>query len=135
MPKSDDEPKIESEPDKAQKDLLKRIKRSLKEQVEEVRSSHRLRQSAACIVLGEQDLGFQMKEMLKAAGQTLPETKPILEVNLGYPFLKRLDAEADKGRFGRLARVLFDQAVLTEGRQLEDPAWFVKSLNELLFDA
>jgi molecular chaperone HtpG len=135
LPKSDDEPEVEAEPDKDQKDLLKRIKRSLKEQVEEVRSSHRLRESAACIVLSEHDLGFQMKEMLKAAGQALPETKPNLEVNLDHPFLKRLATETDKDRFGRLARVLFDQAVLTEGRQLDDPAEFVKSLNELLFDA
>jgi molecular chaperone HtpG len=135
LPKSGDEPEVEIEPDKEQKDLLKRIKRALREQVEEVRSSHRLRQSAACIVLSEQDLGFQMKEMLKAAGQALPETKPNLEVNLEHPFLKRLAAEPDRDRFGRLARVLFDQAVLSEGRQLEDPAEFVKSLNELLFDA
>jgi molecular chaperone HtpG len=135
LPTSDDEPVVEAEPDKEQKDLLKRIKRAIREQVEEVRSSHRLRQSAACIVLSEQDLGFQMKEMLKAAGQALPETKPNLEVNLEHPFLKRLAAEPDRDRFGRLARVLFDQAVLSEGRQLEDPAEFVKSLNELLFDA
>jgi molecular chaperone HtpG len=135
LPKSDNEPEIEAEPDKEQKDLLKRIKRSLRDQVEEVRSSHRLRESAACIVLSEQDLGFQMKEMLKAAGQALPETLPNLEVNLEHPFLKRLAAEADKDRFARLARVLFDQAVLTEGRQLDNPAEFVRSLNELLFDA
>jgi molecular chaperone HtpG len=76
-----------------------------------------------------------MKEMLKAAGQALPETLPNLEVNLEHPFLKRLAAEADKDRFARLARVLFDQAVLTEGRQLDNPAEFVRSLNELLFDA
>jgi molecular chaperone HtpG len=73
--------------------------------------------------------------MLKAAGQALPETKPNLEVNLDHPFLKRLTSETDKEKFGRLARVLFDQAVLAEGRQLDDPAQFVKSLNELLFDA
>jgi molecular chaperone HtpG len=135
LPKSDKDPEIQAEPDKDQKDLLKRLKRSLREKVEEVRSSHRLRQSAACIVLSEQDLGFQMAEMLKAAGQALPETKPNLEVNLDHPFLKRLAAETDKEKFGRLARVLFDEAVLSEGRQLDDPAEFVKSLNELLFDA
>jgi molecular chaperone HtpG len=135
LPNSDKEPAVQAEPDKEQKDLLKRIKRSLRESVEEVRSSSRLRESAACIVLSEQDLGFQMKEMLKAAGQALPETKPNLEVNLDHPFLKRLTSETDKEKFGRLARVLFDQAVLAEGRQLDDPAQFVKSLNELLFDA
>ena len=134
LPKSDQEPDIQAEPDKDQKDLLKRIKRSLREQVEEVRSSSRLTESAACIVLGDQDLGFQMKEMLKAAGQALPETKPNLEVNLEHPLLKRLATETDKDRFGKLASLVFDQAVLAEGRQLDDPAKFVKSLNELLFD-
>jgi molecular chaperone HtpG len=72
--------------------------------------------------------------MLKAAGQALPETKPNLEVNLGHPLLKRLAGETDEESFGRLARLVFDQAVLAEGRQLEDPARFVRSLNELLFE-
>jgi len=134
LPKSEQDPEIQAEPDKDQKDLLKRIKRALRERVDEVRSSNRLRESAACIVLGEQDLGFQMKEMLKAAGQALPETKPNLEVNLEHPLLKRVAAETDKERFDKLAGLVFDQAVLTEGRQLDDPARFVKSLNELLFD-
>jgi molecular chaperone HtpG len=134
LPRSDAEPEIAAEPDKEQKQLLKRLKRSLREQVEEVKSSSRLRESAACIVLGEQDLGYQMREMLKAAGQALPETKPNLEVNLGHPLLKRLAGETDEESFGRLARLVFDQAVLAEGRQLEDPARFVRSLNELLFE-
>jgi molecular chaperone HtpG len=134
LPKSDDEPEIQVEPDKEQKDLLKKLKRALRDDVDEVRSSTRLRKSAACIVLSDQDLGYQMKEMLKAAGQTPPETKPNLEVNLEHPLLARLAAESDKDSFGKLARLVYDQAVLAEGRQLDDPARFVKSLNELLFE-
>jgi len=134
LPGAGSEPEVHSEPDKEQKDLLKKLKRSLRERVEEVRSSGRLRQSAACIVLSDQDLGYQMREMLKAAGQELPETKPNLEVNLKHPLLERLAAETDEARFGKLANLVFDQAVLAEGRQLDDPARFVQSLNELLFD-
>ena len=134
LPKSAESPAIATEPDREQKDLLKRIKRVLRERVDEVRSSARLRQSAACIVLGEQDPGYQLKEMLKAAGQELPDSKPNLEVNLGHPLLKRLAAENDEAVFGKLANLVFDQAVLAEGRQLDDPASFVRSLNELLFE-
>lgn len=135
LPGSADKPDVQTEPDKDQKDLLKRIKRALRDRVDEVRASSRLTESAACIVLGDQDLGYQMKEMLKAAGQALPETKPDLEVNLGHPLLKRIAEEADEETFGKLAGLVFDQAVLAEGRQLDDPARFVRSLNELLFDA
>ncbi|HMB71988.1 MAG TPA: molecular chaperone HtpG, partial [Gammaproteobacteria bacterium] len=134
LPGSAEQPEVRAEPDKDQKDLLKRIKRVLRDRVDEVRASSRLTESAACIVLGDQDLGYQMKEMLKAAGQSLPETKPNLEVNLGHPLLKRIADEADDDRFGKLAGLVFDQAVLAEGRQLDDPARFVRSLNELLFD-
>jgi len=134
LPASDETPEIEAAPDKEQKDLLKRLKRALRDKVEEVRPSKRLRESAACIVLSEQDLGYQMKEMLKAVGQSLPETKPNLEVNLAHPLLERLADESDADRFARLASLVYDQAVLAEGRQLDDPARFVKSLNELLFE-
>ncbi len=133
LPASDKDPKLDTKPDREQKDLLKRLKRALREQVEEVRPSARLTESAACIVLGEQDLGFGLREMLKATGQEVPETRPNLEVNLGHPLLKRLAAESDEERFGRLAGLVFHQAVLAEGRQLKDPARFVRTLNELLF--
>jgi molecular chaperone HtpG len=136
LPESADSPGAGTAPapDKEQRDLLKRIKRVLREKVEEVKPSRRLRESAACIVLGEQDLGYQMKEMLKAVGQAPPETKPNLEVNLEHPLLERLAAEGDKTRFESLANLVYDQAVLAEGRQLDDPARFVRSLNELLFE-
>jgi len=133
LPAGDQDPKLETKPDREQKDLLKRLKRALRDEVEEVRPGVRLTESAACIVLGEQDLGFGLREMLKATGQDVPETKPNLEVNLGHPLLKRLAAEDDEERFARLAGLVFDQAVLAEGRQLKDPARFVRTLNELLF--
>jgi molecular chaperone HtpG len=135
LPPSEQTPKVEAEPDKDEKDLLKKLKRVLRDQVDEVRASTRLTESAACIVLSEQDLGHHMKEMLKAMGQSLPESKPNLEVNLRHPLLERLRDETDEVRFGKLASLVFDQAVLAEGRQLADPAKFVKRLNELLFEA
>ena len=126
--------KIETEPDKDQRDLLKRMKRALRDQVDEVRASSRLKESAACIVLGADDVGYQMREILKAAGHEAPDSRPSLEVNLAHPLLARLAAESDKARFERLASLVFDQAMLAEGRQLADPAGFVKRLNELLFE-
>jgi molecular chaperone HtpG len=93
-----------------------------------------LRQSAACLVLSEHDLGYQMRELLAAAGHTPPATIPSLELNLGHSLVQRLDRESDPARFERLALVLYEQAVLAEGRQLEDPAAFVARLNELLAD-
>jgi molecular chaperone HtpG len=126
--------KLETEPDKDQRDLLKRLKRALRDQVDEVRVSSRLKESAACIVLGADDVGYQMREILKAAGHEAPDSRPSLEVNLAHPLLARLAAESDNGRFERLAALVFDQAMLAEGRQLADPAGFVKRLNELLFE-
>jgi len=117
---------------KDDKALLKRVKRALRERVEEVRVGGRLKQSAACLVLSEHDLGYQMRELLAAAGQAPPPSIPSLELNLEHPLVRKLDAETDAARFDRLALLLFEQAVLAEGRQLEDPAAFVARLNELL---
>jgi len=133
LPQGESGQTVEIPPDKEQKDLLKRLKRTLRDEVEEVRVSHRLRESAACLVLADDDLGYQMREMLKATGQSLPESMPSLEVNLGHPLLARLAAERDEAVFGKLASLVLDQAVLAEGRQLKDPARFVRTLNELLF--
>jgi molecular chaperone HtpG len=126
------EANIEAEPSKDDKQLLKRIKRALRDQVKEVRASRRLKESAACIVLDDDDVGHQMRELLKAAGHDTPPSVPNLEVNLSHPLVKRLAAEGDDGRFDRLASLTLDQAILAEGRQLEDPASFVKRLNEIL---
>jgi molecular chaperone HtpG len=117
-----------------QKQLLKRVKQVLRERVDEVRVGERLRQSAACLVLGEHDLGYQMREMLTAAGHEAPAIVPSLELNPDHALVRRLDRENDPARFERLALLVFEQAVLAEGRQLEDPAAFVARLNELLAD-
>ena len=121
-----------SSDERERKQLLKRVKQVLRERVDEVRIGGRLRQSAACLVLSEHDLGYQMRELLAAAGHKPPATVPSLELNPEHLLIRRLDREADAGRFERLALLIFDQAVLAEGRQLEDPAAFVGRLNELL---
>lgn len=116
----------------ALKPLLERVKESLGEQVAEVRLSHRLVDSPACLVTGEHDMSANLERILRAAGQHVPHSKPILELNAEHPLVTRLQAEQDAARFGDLANILFDQALLAEGGQLEDPATFVRRLNELL---
>jgi len=127
------EPKAKAE-NREQDQLLKRVKQVLRDRVDEVRVGGRLRQSAACLVLNEHDLGYQMREILVAAGHQAPTTVPSLELNPDHALVQRLNREGDAARFERLALVLFDQAVLAEGRQLEDPAAFVSRLNDLLTD-
>jgi len=124
--------RLRTEASKDDKHLLKRIKRALRDRVQEVRQSSRLKESAACIVLDDQDIGHQMRELLKAAGHEAPPSVPHLEVNLGHPLLKRLAAERDDAKLERLATLVLDQAILAEGRQLDDPAGFVRRLNEIL---
>jgi molecular chaperone HtpG len=133
LPDGDEPSVVPAEPDKDERDLLKRIKRSLRDEVNEVRESARLKTSASCIVLAEDDIGFQMREMLKAAGQDIPDSKPNLEVNLRHPLLARLAIEKEPEKFDRLSSLLFDQAILAEGRALKDPGGFVKRMNEVLF--
>jgi molecular chaperone HtpG len=112
--------------------LIERLKTVLSEQVEDVRASSRLTDSPACLVVGEQDMGAQMRRIMEAAGQEVPVSKPILEVNPTHPLVERMDAEADEDRFADLAAIIFDQANLAEGGQLEDPAAYVTRLNKLL---
>jgi molecular chaperone HtpG len=132
LAKSEDEPKIAKTEDRERQQLLKRVKQVLRDRVDEVRVGGRLKKSAACLVLGEHDLGYQMRELLAAAGHEAPSSVPSLELNPEHPLVQRLDRETDSARFERLALVLFEQAVLSEGRQLEDPAAFVARLNDLL---
>jgi molecular chaperone HtpG len=117
---------------KESKGLLKRVKDALGERVQEVRTSVRLRESPACLVLGEQDLGANMRRILAAAGQKVPESKPVLELNVSHPIVKYLDGVADNDQFKELAQLLFDQAELAEGGQLANPADYVQRLNRLL---
>ena len=116
----------------AHKDLLQRMQEVLGESVKEVRVSHRLTDSPACLVVEEHDMSANLARVLKSVGQDAPQTKPIMEINVGHPLLERLEGEGDAERFGDLTRVLFDQAQLAEGGQLEDPAAFVRRLNSLM---
>jgi len=120
--------------DEEHKPLLKKLRRLLKDQAETVRVSRRLVDSPACLVLSEHDVGRQMRHLLEAAGQKLPETKPIFEINPSHPLVQRLSAESDEGRFEDLARVLVDQARLAEGGSLEDPGAYVRRMNRLLLE-
>lgn len=114
--------------------LVERAKAALEADVEEVRVTTRLTESPACLVVGEQDLAPQMRRILEAAGQEVPETKPIFELNPEHPLVQKLDAEPDEDRFVDLARVLYEQAQLASGGQLEDPASYVHRLNKLLLE-
>ncbi len=114
------------------KDLIDRIKKALGEKVKDVRATQRLTESPVCLVADEHDMGMHLERLLKAAGQSVPSVKPILEVNTHHPLVQRLKNEADEARFGDWTVVLFDQALLAEGGQLEDPAGFVKRLNQLV---
>jgi molecular chaperone HtpG len=117
---------------KESKGLLKRIKDSLGERVTEVRISDRLKDSPALLVLGEHDLGERLRRMLSAAGQKVPEAKPVLEVNVTHPLVRYLDGVADAAEFGELAQLLCEQAQLAEGDALANPPDFVLRLNRLL---
>jgi molecular chaperone HtpG len=112
--------------------LLERLKSSLGERVESVKPSTRLVDSPACLVVGEHDMSAHLARVLKAVGQSAPESKPILEVNLEHPLVKRLETETQDDRFADLALILLDQAQLAEGGQLDDPAAFVGRLNKLM---
>jgi molecular chaperone HtpG len=116
------------------KPLLKKIKRVLKDRVEAVNVSRRLVGSPACVVAGEGDLNPSIKRMLEASGQALPETKPILEVNIEHPLLGRLSGESDDDRFDALSHIVLDHALLAEGTQLDNPAEYVSRMNQLLLD-
>ena len=116
----------------AAKDLIEKVKATLGEQVKEVRVTHRLIDSPACLVAGQNDLSGNLERMLKAAGQKTPESKPTLEINPTHGLIERLKAEKDDAKFNDLTHLLFDQALLAEGGQLNDPASFVKRMNSLL---
>lgn len=115
-------------------DLINRIKEDLSEKVEDVRVSHRLTDSASCIVLSEHEMALYMQQLMKQAGQDMPTNKPVLEINPTHPLLKRMEAETDKEGFSEWTSLLFDQAILAEGGNIEDPAGFVHRLNKLMLN-
>ena len=112
------------------KELLEKIKTTLGAKVKDVRVTHRLTDSPSCLVADEHDLGGNLARILKAAGQKAPESKPILEINPKHPAVQRLKYE--ESRFDDWANLLLEQATLAEGGSLEDPAGFVKRINDLM---
>jgi len=116
------------------KKLLKKIRKVLRERVETVNVSRRLVDSAACVVAGADALSPQLERMLEASGQSVPASKPVLEINVGHPLVERLSAETDDGRFETLATVILDHALLAEGSQLDNPAAYVNRVNALLLE-
>ena len=116
------------------KPLAERVKGVLGARLQEVRVSHRLTSSPACLVASDHDLGRHLERLLKATGQTVPVAKPVLEINPTHPLVARLEAEQDTERFADWAQLLYEQALLAEGGQLEDPSAFVKRLNRMLLD-
>lgn len=121
----------QAQQDEASKELVGRIQASLGERVKAVRVTHRLTESPACLVADEHDIGANLARLLKAAGQTAPNMRPILEINPSHPVVQQLERQQG-AMFDDWSAVLFDQALLAEGGTLEDPAGFVKRMNQLL---
>ena len=115
-------------------DIVKLIKENLEDKVEDVRVSHRLTTSQACIVLNEHDMALYMQNLLKQAGQEMPSTKPVLEINPAHPMLLKMNDEIDLDQVKEWSMLLFEQAILAEGGQLENPADFVARLNKIMLD-
>jgi molecular chaperone HtpG len=117
-----------------QAELIERLKKAFDGKVADVRATTRLTDSPACLVLGEHDMGEQMRRIMAASGQKLPDASPVLEVNPDHPLIRRLSADPEGPQFSDLAHVVLDQAILAEGRPLADPASFVQRLNRLLLN-
>ncbi|MFI3045957.1 molecular chaperone HtpG [Pseudomonas coronafaciens] len=131
---SEEDKKAQEESAKDKEGLIERLKAALGESVSEVRVSHRLTDSPAILAIGEQDMGLQMRQILEASGQKVPDSKPIFEFNPAHPLIDKLDAEQSEERFGDLSHILFDQAALAAGDSLKDPAAYVRRLNKLLVE-
>lgn len=129
---TDTEKEIQKKIEDEAKTLIERVKTTLGDAVKEVRVTHRLTDSAACLVAGQHDLSGNLARILKAAGQNAPDSKPILELNPTHKLVQRLEAETEEAKFADLAHLVFDQALLAEGGQLNDPASFVRRMNALL---
>ncbi|NMT65095.1 molecular chaperone HtpG [Marinobacter orientalis] len=131
---TEEDKKHQEEATKEHKDLLERIKNALSDRVQDVRVTNRLTDSPACLVVGDFDMGAQMKKIMEAAGQKVPDSKPIFEINVDHPLVQRLESEQGEERFKELSAVLLDQATLASGEQLEDPGAYVSRLNRLLLE-
>ncbi len=128
----EEEKKATEEAAETFKPLLAKLKEALKDKAEDVRVTSRLVDSPACLVVKDDGMSLQLARMLKQAGQSAPESKPILEVNPEHPLVKKLDTPEGQIHFHDLAHIVFDQALLAEGGMPEDPAAYVKRVNALL---
>ncbi|MCB1703292.1 MAG: molecular chaperone HtpG [Halioglobus sp.] len=131
---SEDDKAVQETLAKESEALVKRLSAALEGKVSEVRATARLTDSVACLVVGEHDMGAQMRRIMEAAGQPVPDVKPILEINPAHPLSQLMDSEPDEDRFANLAAIILDQATLTEGGQLDDPADYVARMNSLLVE-
>ncbi len=131
---SEEDKKAQEEVAKDKEGLVERLKAALGDSVSEVRVSHRLTDSPAILAIGEQDLGLQMRQILEASGQKVPDSKPIFEFNPAHPLIEKLDHEQSEDRFADFSHILFDQAALAAGDSLKDPAAYVRRLNKLLVE-
>lgn len=113
-------------------ELAERIKKALDGKVKDVRTSQRLTASPACLVADQHDMGLNLERILKASGQKVPGSIPILEINPDHPMIKQLNELEDESYFSEWSNILFEQALLSEGGQLDDPAGFVQRLNKIL---
>jgi molecular chaperone HtpG len=132
--------KLDSEEDKKDhekaandnKDVISKMEKVLADKVEKIKISSRLTDSAACVVLNEQDMALYMQQLMKQAGQNIPSSKPTLEINIDHALFSKVKTENDEGKFNDWTHLIFDQAILAEGGQLDDPAGFVKKMNSLM---
>jgi len=127
-----EEKKQQQAAEEENKDFVERIKEALGDSVKEVRVTHRLTSTPACLVSENQDMSGNLERILKEAGQEIPTLKPILEINPTHALVEMLKAESEQDLFSDWSQILFDQALLSEGGQLEDPAGFVSRLNAML---
>ena len=118
--------------EKQAKGIIERIKKTLGEKVKDVKVTHRLTDSPACLVVGEHDISGNLERILKAAGQNTPESKQILEINPNHELIKKLEKVDENQIFNDYASVIFDQAILAEGGQLDDPIGYVNKVNKFI---
>jgi len=131
---NEEEKKEQEKTQEEYKDFLEKVTKSLGDEVKEVRMTNRLTDSPACLVTGDHDMSANLERMLKQAGQDVMGHKPIFELNPEHPLVKRLSNDVEAERFDDWTKILFEQALLSEGGQLEDPATFVSRLNKMLLE-
>ena len=129
-----DEKSDEKQDDDDNVDLIKRVKEALSGRVKDVRVSSRLVDSPSCLIADENEMSMNLSRMLKAAGQEVPSTDPILEINKDHPIVRKMASESNGERFSDWSSIIFDQAMLADGGTLDDPAAFVGRLNKLILD-